>query len=219
MDQKGYGQCHILEPIVPAGVEKVNPTKVLRIGVVAGGDHGNVAFQFGASVHIEISDGRRIDFEVSVLELLCIKDTAKLIQVTILLGLTSGLNKVTTLHLHIFDNHGKIHCKFGETCTIVPPQTITMIERVDCYITGNLAFQDMSMGRESMARYWCLQRTANRLQFHVEAEHPPWLMEDLLCCIRDQATQNGKPQLGVKERSWFPIIPIVHLWYHCCTVR
>jgi hypothetical protein len=113
-------------------VKKIHPSKVSRIRVVAGGDHGDVAFQFGVSVHIEISDGSRIDFKVSVIELICRKDTAKLIQATILPGLTSGLKKVATLRLHIHKNNDKIHCEFGETSTIVPPQQITTIERVDC---------------------------------------------------------------------------------------
>jgi hypothetical protein len=77
---------------------------------VAGGDHGNVAFKFGAYVHVEISDESRIDFVVSVIKLICRKDTAKLIQATILPGLTSGLKKVATLRLHIHKNNGKIHC-------------------------------------------------------------------------------------------------------------
>jgi hypothetical protein len=51
-------------------VRNINPSKVQRVGVVAGGDHGDVAFQFGASVHIEISDGSTIYFKVSVLELI-----------------------------------------------------------------------------------------------------------------------------------------------------
>ena len=51
---------------------------------MAGGDHGDVAFQFGAAVLLEISDGRTMDFEVSLVELICRKDTAKLIEATIL---------------------------------------------------------------------------------------------------------------------------------------
>ncbi len=70
-----------------------------HVGVVAGGDHGDVAFQFGAAVLIDISDGSTIDFEVAVVELICRKDTAKLIEATILPGLTSGFKKVATLPL------------------------------------------------------------------------------------------------------------------------
>jgi hypothetical protein len=90
---------------------------------------------------MEISDGRRIDFKVYFIELISRNNTTKLIQATLLLGLTSGLNKLVTLPLHIDDYDGKIHCKFGKTSTIIPPQPITTIKRVDCYITSDLAFQ------------------------------------------------------------------------------
>jgi hypothetical protein len=55
------------------------PADVLRIQAVAGGDHGDTAFQFGASVSAELSNGEIIDFEVSVCELICRKDTGRLI--------------------------------------------------------------------------------------------------------------------------------------------
>ena len=58
---------------------------------MAGGDHGDVAFQFGASVHVEMSEGNRIHFEVSLIELICRKDTSELIEETILDELTAGL--------------------------------------------------------------------------------------------------------------------------------
>jgi len=130
--------------------QNIHPSSVLRVEVVAVGDHGDVAFQFGASVHVEMSNAHRIHFEVSVIELICRKDTAKLIEATILEDLTTGLKKMATLGLHIHcDEHtGKIHCEFSKTSTKFP---YTTIKKVDCYITGDLAFQAMTMGRESMA--------------------------------------------------------------------
>jgi hypothetical protein len=191
--------------------KNIHPSSVQHDRVVAGGDHGDVAFQFRVSVHIEISDGSTIYFEVSVLELICRKDTAKLIEATILPGLTSGLKKVATLSLHIHhdEQDGKIHCKFSNTSTILSPQHLMTIEKVDYYITGDLAFQAMSMGRESMARYWCMHCLANRPQFL--GKHPPWLMEDL-CHKGNEAVhqQNGKPQMGVQQRPWFDFIPVSH---------
>jgi hypothetical protein len=56
--------------------------------VVVGGDHGDTAFQFGASISVELNDARIINFEVSVCELICRKDTGKLIEQTILKRLT-----------------------------------------------------------------------------------------------------------------------------------
>jgi hypothetical protein len=96
--------------------KNIHPSSVQHVGVVAGGDHGDVAFLFGAAILVEISEGITIDFKVSVIELICRKDTAKLIKATILPGLTSGLKKVATLPLHIYydDCDGKIHCKFSK---------------------------------------------------------------------------------------------------------
>jgi hypothetical protein len=89
--------------------------------------------------------------------LICRKDTSKLIEATILTGLTSGLKKVATMSLHIHheEQHGNIHCEFSNTSTILSLKHLTTIEKVDCYITSDFAFQAMSMGRESMVGYWC----------------------------------------------------------------
>jgi hypothetical protein len=51
--------------------KSANPADVLRVQVVLGGDHSDGAFQFGASVSAELSDGKIIDFEVSVCKLIC----------------------------------------------------------------------------------------------------------------------------------------------------
>jgi hypothetical protein len=49
----------------------VKPANVVHVQAVVGGDHGNTAFQFGASVSAELNDGRIIEFEVSVCKLIC----------------------------------------------------------------------------------------------------------------------------------------------------
>jgi hypothetical protein len=38
------------------------PADVARVQVVVGGDHGDTAFQFGASVSVLLRDGERIYF-------------------------------------------------------------------------------------------------------------------------------------------------------------
>ena len=111
-----YLQPHLMS-------KKVNPSNVLSVQVVVGGDHGNTAFQFGASVSVKLCDGNIIEFEVSECELICTKDTAKLIEATILPRLTSGLLVVATYPLHIYkDEHRNIICEFSQTC-VEPPNT------------------------------------------------------------------------------------------------
>jgi hypothetical protein len=68
--------------------KSIDPSEIVRIQAVVGGDHGDTAFQFGASVSVELSDDRIINFKVSVCELICRKDTGKLIENTIVTQLT-----------------------------------------------------------------------------------------------------------------------------------
>jgi hypothetical protein len=93
--------------------KSITPSDVLCVQVVVGGDHGDTAFQFGASVSVHANGDRIIDFEVSVCELICRKDTGKLIESRILTQLTQGLEIVAMRNLHIeMNNDGALVCKF-----------------------------------------------------------------------------------------------------------
>ncbi len=50
-----YLQCHLMS-------KNVNPPTVLSAQVVVRGDHGNTAFQFGASVSVKLCDRNIIEF-------------------------------------------------------------------------------------------------------------------------------------------------------------
>ncbi len=163
--------------------KSANPADVLRFQVVVGGNHGNGAFQFGASVSAELSDGKIIDFEVSVCELIFRKDMGKLIESTILPTLTSGLMVMATAPLHILkDDQGNILCEFGLTERNTQHKVVQTISHVDLYVTGDLAFQAMAMGKESMLGHWCmqctmqLQCTLNQAQLN---DVKMWTMEEL----------------------------------------
>ncbi len=154
----------------------VKPADVLHITVVAGGDHEDTAFHFGASVSAKLRGGKIIYFEVSVCKLICQKDTGSLIESTILPTLTSGLKVVALSPLHIYyDNEDIIRCKFGETCPATKHAVTSAILHVDLYITGDLAFQAMALGKELMLGHWCMQCTM-KMQCT--------LTEDQLCEVR-----------------------------------
>ncbi len=102
MDRKKLDEEITLELKRHLSGKSVMPTDVLRVQVVIGGDHDDTAFQFGASVSVELSDDRIIDFEVSICELICRKDTGHLLEETILQRLTSGLEIISTFQLHLF---------------------------------------------------------------------------------------------------------------------
>jgi hypothetical protein len=99
----------------------VKPSDVLAVEAVVGGDHGDTAFQFGAAVTATLVSGEHLYFEVTTCELICRKDTAALLERTILPKLTTGLNVVTTrpLHIHIyFTDNKKLTACFDYDVTI-----------------------------------------------------------------------------------------------------
>ncbi len=107
----------------------VQPSDVASVQVVVGGDHGDTAFQLGTSIAVELNDTTIIDFEVSVCELICRKDTAKLIEQTILPRLTNRLEVVATMPLHITtDKDGLLQCRFSHT----PPVGKTPHQKSQC---------------------------------------------------------------------------------------
>ncbi len=155
-----------------------------------GGDHGDTSFQFGVSVSDHMIGIRIINFEVSVCELICRKDTGKLIKSTILTRLTQGLEIVATWNLHIeMNDDGALVCKFKQTCS-------DSSHLVDIYVTGDLAFQAMALGKESMAGWWCMLCKASQAQF-LDKDIKRWMMEDLVSCGMNMESNNSKPKLGV----------------------
>ena len=127
------------------------------VQVVMGGDHGDTAFQFGASVSVQLVDNRVIHFELVCCKLICRKDTGKLIEATILQTLTNGLKITATWYLHIEKNEeqGQILCEFKET------QLSQNSHLAKIYVTGNLAFQAMALRKESMAGWRFMHQKPN----------------------------------------------------------
>ena len=80
----------------------IDPSSVCQVQMIVGGDHGDTAFQFGALVLIELEDKHHLDFdfEVMVCELICRKDSGRLLAETILERLTQGLEIISTFELH-----------------------------------------------------------------------------------------------------------------------
>ena len=99
----------LIEPILWNYIlesKSIDPCSVCRVQMIVGGDHGDTAFQFGALVLIELEDKHHLDFdfEVMVCELICRKDSGRLLEETILERLTQGIEIISTFELHLFIN-------------------------------------------------------------------------------------------------------------------
>jgi hypothetical protein len=83
----------------------MRPSDVKAVQDMDGGDHGYTAFQFGAAITAEMhDDGRKIYFEFTTVEIICRKDTSKLLEATILPRLTTGLKIISSPSLHLYFN-------------------------------------------------------------------------------------------------------------------
>jgi hypothetical protein len=183
----------------------ITPSNVEGVQVVVGGDHGDTAFQFGASVSVQLVNIRVIHFELVCCELICRKDTGKLIEATILPTLTDGLKITATWYLHIEKNEeeGRILCEFKET---QQPQNSHLAK---IYVTGDLAFQAMALGKESMAGWWCMLCKASKAQI-LNKESEIWTISDLVEAGEIAENSNDDPKLGQKKKPWWNFIPLTN---------
>ena len=83
---------------------------------------------------------------------------------------------------------------------------------VNLYVTGDLAFYAMIMGKEGMSGNWCHLCQLSRAEFSdLLKDGNPWSWE----LYREIAAQvesspNNKPRLGVKTAPWWDFIPLEH---------
>ena len=82
------------------------------------------------------------------------------------------------------------------------------------HITGDLAFQAMALGKESMSGHWCMHCTMQMQCTLMEVELSAvkmWTMTEY-CRLGDKAERRGKGEtkLGVKQKPWWDSIPITH---------
>jgi hypothetical protein len=174
--------------------------------------------------------------EATTCELICRKDTGVLLEQTILPKLTTGLNDVTTqpLHIYLADNK-KLSALFDyiiqeDVDFDAPPPAITAIQEdlntlmVKVYLTGDLAFQAMVLGRERMSGQHCMLCKLSRKEFieykDKDKNGIPWMTHDLVEIGMKVCTpeQGGHPISGIKKPPWWPFINMEHVMVpllHC----
>jgi hypothetical protein len=119
----------------------VNPSDVVEVQAVVGGDHGNTTFQFRVAVTAKLRSGDELSYELLSSELMCRKDTAALLEATILPRLTKGLKIISEQPLHLYKtNDDSLTCTFDAPLPEITDPTKISIE---IYSTGDLAYQVM----------------------------------------------------------------------------
>jgi hypothetical protein len=98
---------------------------------------------------------------------------------------------------------GELVCEYNRNPSI---RSATPI--VDVYITGNLAFQAMALGKDSIAGHWCMQCTSSKAQFLDDGTM--WTMAEIVRLGKEAECKKGEPQLGIKQQPWWPFIPVLN---------
>jgi hypothetical protein len=100
------------------------------------------------------------------------------------------------------NNDGLLECEFKQTRS-------SNSHNLNMYITGDLAFQAMALGKESMAGWWCMLCKASKSQ-SLDNNSKMWMMDELVRSGTIAEGTNNKPQLGLKQRPWWPFIPLTN---------
>ncbi len=187
-----------------------DPNHVQSVEIVVGGDHGGPAFIFGGSVTVKLQDEEAIKFELISCQLMCRKESAGLIEATVLPFLTKGLRTIIDKQLDIScGSDGEITCEFGDKGL-----------KPLLFVTGDLAFQAAALGRESMSPHHCMHCQMKCSQFGNlnHEDGVAWTMPSY-CDAGDIAAKElagkrkrgtPKPDLkGMKKRPWWDFIPLI----------
>jgi hypothetical protein len=115
-----------------------------------------MAFQFGVAITAELQDGEQRYFKICFCKSVCRKDTSALLEKTSLPHLTTGLEVISTQALYLYSNADDLLLCSFTTLLLIYINHDTATIQVSIFITGDLAFQAMIMGREAMSGQHCL---------------------------------------------------------------
>jgi hypothetical protein len=145
---------------------KSNIGKLVECHIIAGGDHGQGAFQFVAQLLL-FSKGTvhkyNLEFEEDFLcgFVKCKKDTHDVLKATIAEPLNESLKRIATGEELVFlesANGDKRWVEWGAAkaaSSVHNGAKILHSIPVQLFFVGDLAFQLMAQGREAMSSYWC----------------------------------------------------------------
>ena len=197
--------------------------KLKRADFIHGADHGQGALQAGTKTVLVFEPRDKpvtciptpkskptpsefaISFEVGIAEVICKKDTSEVIRKTICDHLTKHFKTIASNPLTIgFDRETQsIKCCFGKN------QSLEQTEQVPTYqyVTGDLAFYAMVLGRESHSGSKCFLCRLSAREFKTSMKAGELWTYDLMNEFVSNM-KNDKPIEGCKERPWWQMIPI-----------
>lgn len=188
----------------------VRPSQVKKVHAVIGGDHGNTAFQFSAAIKAILESGEEVYCEILACELICRTDSSELLERTILPRLSKGLEIMAMTNLHIYStDENSLLCSFTPPPIQIDEQH-TILE-VQIFVTGDLSFQAMTLGREDMSGKHCMMCKTSGTQMNKDRHTigDCWTFPELESIGKD-SVEKKKALHGVKNVPWWSFLKFEH---------
>lgn len=207
---------NILENELARAMDNIaKPDDIEDIAIALGGDHGQGAFRALIKIIIRLKEGtgdkRKITRIVKTAHIDCKKDNGTIIKGTISTGIKDSVEKVAEGSLELVGGEAK----FIEGRGAIAPKL---------YLTGDLAFYAMVLGKENSDTYHCPYCLLSKAEWqspdHEKGEL--WTiqkLQDMVKKAKQFTKASDRPKAkGVKEDPHWPsidpenyIIPILHL--------
>ena len=195
------------------------PLHVARIDVTTGGDHGKGALQQGIRLTLVVKDEvelespddddeKAVTTDSIVAEVICKKDKAEVLELTVNSQLVEALREIADGKLEITPTMpGKVKCTFIPHAQ--PTNNIAV--RINLYVVSDLAFYGTVLGRESMMGAWCYLCLLARRGFQdLLSPGRAWSWSELnkLAAEVNQPHFKGDSKMGVKASPLWSFIPL-----------
>ena len=194
-----------------------NASEVTRVDFVIGGDHGIGAFRLCIRVIIKLISGELIHKTVQVAKVVCKKDSADILEKTILPLLTNHLKQINDSKLVIMNATNELSGeKSGEIICNMFPKTYndyilnaTIIPMVTIYVTGDIQWMCMLLGMEGMSPHWCIHCLLQKQQWSAQGHErgQERTLEWMASMVADKS-KKGTAILGQKGMPYWDFIPI-----------
>ena len=185
------------------------PSDIDFVHVCHGGDHGKDKFRFTTKLIVKMKNGKYYEVIFPLADIKCSKDSGTVIKNTILDKIDSGINSVATSRVEFTHENGTWHSSLAEANvdTESHPDLGHNCCTPETFISGDLAFLCMIVGKEGYEGDWCylcdLFHTHWQQQDHnVGVE---WTTESLKEKheLNQQLNAKGTKMCGVRERPFF----------------
>ena len=199
-----------VESIINA--QELDPKDIAYINHCAGGDHADVKFRFLAKTIVATVDGKYYVDIYSLADVHCKKDTGELLNNTIMDLMVNGMNEIAAGKLifnEIVHEEGDMELKEYKVElveTVDEASSTGVIKNPRSYLTGDLAFLSIMLGKENFEGWWCNFCKGYRPNWQQKGcSFQPWSITKLIA----QALKNEVEDLAGTDRMGVGSMPVL----------